>query len=427
MGKTIAEKILASHTNDGKANAGEIVEARVDLLMVHEVLGSRIIPILDDMGFKKVWDPNRVLVVNDHWAPASDINSAEIHRRNRSFVREHGITNFCDVDCGISHQVLPEMGLVVPGALIVGSDSHSTTYGAFNAFSTGLAATDSALILATGESWFRVPETIKIVVKGELPNRVMSKDLILKIISDLGPDGANYQSMEFHGSTIDTMSVGERMTMCNMTVEAGAKCSPMPINQDVRFWMDNFAPKKKWKEVTTDTDAEFIDERHYDLTDELLEPIVAPPDLPTNGKSVAEVAGVPIDQAFIGSCTNGRIDDLIIAAEILKGRKIHDGVRLIITPASKATYMEALERGIIKILMEAGGIVTNSTCGACVGGHLGVLGAGEVCISSTNRNFRGRMGHPDSRIYLASPATVAASALKGVITDPRWVEYGKGL
>ena len=427
MGKTIAEKILASHTNDGKANAGEIVEARVDLLMVHEVLGSRIIPILDDMGFKKVWDPNRVLVVNDHWAPASDINSAEIHRRNRSFVREHGITNFCDVDCGISHQVLPEMGLVVPGALIVGSDSHSTTYGAFNAFSTGLAATDSALILATGESWFRVPETMKIVVKGELPNRVMSKDLILKIISDLGPDGANYQSMEFHGSTIDTMSVGERMTMCNMTVEAGAKCSPMPINQDVRFWMDNFAPKKKWKEVTTDTDAEFIDERHYDLTDELLEPIVAPPDLPTNGKSVAEVSGVPIDQAFIGSCTNGRIDDLIIAAEILKGRKIHDGVRLIITPASKATYMEALERGIIKILMEAGGIITNSTCGACVGGHLGVLGAGEVCISSTNRNFRGRMGHPNSRIYLASPATVAASALKGVITDPRWVEYGKGL
>jgi 3-isopropylmalate/(R)-2-methylmalate dehydratase large subunit len=421
VGKTLAEKILASHTNDGKADAGEIVEARVDLLMVHEVLGSRIIPILDEMGFKKVWNPNRVLVVNDHWAPASDINSAEIHRRNRNFVREHGITNFCDVDCGISHQVLPEMGLVVPGAIIVGSDSHSTTYGAFNAFSTGLAATDSALILSTGESWFRVPETLKIVVNGELSNRVMSKDLILKIISELGPDGANYQSMEFHGSTIDTMSVGERMTMCNMTVEAGAKCSPMPINQDVRFWMEDYAPKKKWKEVTIDTEAEFIDERHYDLTEDPLEPIVAPPDLPTNGKPVAEVAGVPIDQAFLGSCTNGRIGDLIIAAEILKGRKIHEGVRLIITPASKATYMEALERGIIKILMEAGGIVTNSTCGACVGGHLGVLGAGEVCVSSTNRNFKGRMGHPDSRIYLASPATVAASALKGVITDPRSV------
>ena len=421
MGKTLAEKILASHTNEGKANAGEIVEARVDLLMVHEVLGSRIIPILDEMGFKKVWNPNRILVVNDHWAPASDIHSAEIHRRNRNFVREQGITNFCDVDCGISHQVLPEMGLVEPGAIIVGSDSHSTTYGAFNAFSTGLAATDSALILPTGETWFRVPETQKIVVNGDFPDRVMSKDLILKIISDLGPDGANYQSIEFHGTTIDTMSVGERMTMCNMTVEAGAKCSPMPINQDVRSWMENTAPKKKWKEITIDTDAEFIDERHYNLTDDLLEPIVAPPDLPTNGKSVTEIAGVPIDQAFIGSCTNGRIDDLTIAAEILKGRKIHDGVRLIITPASKATYMEALERGIIKILMEVGGIVTNSTCGACVGGHLGVLGAGEVCISTTNRNFRGRMGHPDSRIYLASPATVAASALKGVITDPRSV------
>lgn len=421
MGKTIAEKILASHTIDGKASAGEVVEARVDLLMVHEVLGSRILPILKEMGFKKVWNPNRVLVVNDHWAPASDINSAEIHRRNRNFVKEQGITNFCDVDCGISHQVLPEMGLVVPGATIIGSDSHSTTYGAFNAFSTGLAATDSALILATGECWFRVPETLKIEITGELSERVMSKDLILKVIHELGPDGANYQSMEFHGSTIETMSVGERMTICNMTVEAGAKCAPMPINQDVKFWMEDHAPTKKWKEVTSDEDADFIDIMRFDLRSDPLEPIVAPPDLPTNGKAVAEVAGVPIDQAFIGSCTNGRIGDLIIAAEILKGKKVHEGVRLIITPASKATYMEALERGIIKILMESGGIVTNSTCGACVGGHLGVLGAGEVCISSTNRNFKGRMGHHDSRIYLASPATVAASALKGVITDPRSV------
>ncbi|MHA1949938.1 MAG: 3-isopropylmalate dehydratase large subunit [Candidatus Thorarchaeota archaeon] len=421
MGNTLAEKMLASHTTDGKAIAGEIVEARVDLLMVHEVLGSRILPVLDEMEFKKVWNPNRILVINDHWAPASDINSAEIHRRNRNFVKEQGITNFCDVDCGISHQVLPEMGLVVPGSLIVGSDSHSTTYGAFNAFSTGLAATDSALILATGEIWFRVPETLKINVEGDLSDRVMSKDLILKIINELGPDGANYQSMEFHGTTIGTMSVGERMTICNMTVEAGAKCSPMPINQDVRFWMEDHAPKKKWKEVPIDKDAEYVDERFYDLTDDPLEPIVAPPHLPTNGKSVAEVAGVPIDQAFIGSCTNGRIGDLLVAAEILKGKKICDGVRLIVTPASKTTYMEAMERGFIKILMDAGGIVTNSTCGACVGGHLGVLGAGEVCISSTNRNFRGRMGHQDSRIYLASPATVAASALKGVITDPRSV------
>ena len=421
MGQTIAEKILASHTEDGKASAGDIVEARIDLLMVHEVLGSRILPILEEMGFKKVWNPNRVLVVNDHWAPASDINSAEIHRRNRNFVKQQGITNFCDVDCGISHQVLPEMGLVVPGATVIGSDSHSTTYGAFNAFSTGLAATDSALILATGVCWFRVPESLRIEISGELGERVMSKDLILKIINQLGPDGANYQSMEFHGPTIETMNVGERMTMCNMTVEAGAKCAPMPINQDVRFWMEDFAPRKKWKEVVNDPDAEYVDTLQFDLDEEPVEPTVAPPELPTNGKPVAEVEGVPIDQAFIGSCTNGRIGDLIMAAEILKGRKVHEGVRLIITPASKATYMEALERGIIKILMEAGGIVTNSTCGACVGGHLGVLGPGDVCISSTNRNFRGRMGHQDSRVYLASPATVAASALKGVITDPRRV------
>ncbi|TFG33707.1 3-isopropylmalate dehydratase large subunit [Candidatus Thorarchaeota archaeon] len=421
MGKTLAEKLLASHTVDGKASAGDIVEAKIDLLMVHEVLGSRIIPILDEMDFKQVWDPQRIVVVNDHWAPASDINSAEIHRRNRNFVREQRITHFCDVDCGISHHVLPEKGLIAPGELIIGSDSHSTTYGAFNAFSTGLAATDSALILATGSCWFRVPESIRIEINGELSDLVMSKDLILRIISDLGPDGANYQSIEFYGETIDNMKVGERMTMCNMTVEAGAKCAPMLVNEHVRKWMESLAPSKRWREILPDPDAEYLDSLVYDLKSNPLEPMVAIPDSPTNGKPVKEVSGIPIDQAFIGSCTNGRIGDLEVAAKILKGKKIRKGVRLIITPASKQTYMMALERGLIKIFMEAGGIVTNSTCGACVGGHLGVLGAGEVCISSTNRNFKGRMGHQNSRIYLASPATVAASALKGAITDPRGV------
>ena len=421
MGFTLAEKILASHTDDGKASAGDIVEANVDLLMVHEVLGSRILDVLGDMDFKKVWDPERIVVVNDHWAPASDINSAEIHRRNRNFVSGQGIKHFFDVDCGISHHVLPEKGLIVPGEIIVGSDSHSTTYGAFNAFSTGLAATDSALILATGSCWFRVPESIRINVNGELQNMVMSKDLILKIISDLGPDGANYQSMEFHGETIEQMKVGERMTMCNMSVEAGAKCSPMTVNGHVSKWMETLAPAKHWKPTIPDNDAEYCDTLDYDINSTQLGPMVATPDNPTNGKEVREVSGVPIDQAFIGSCTNGRIGDLKIAAKILKGKKVRKGVRLIITPASKHTYMMALERGLIKIFMDAGGIVTNSTCGACVGGHLGVLGAGEVCISSTNRNFKGRMGHQDSRIYLASPATVAASALKGAITDPRSV------
>jgi 3-isopropylmalate/(R)-2-methylmalate dehydratase large subunit len=421
VGYTLAEKLLATHTDDGKASAGEIVEADVDLLMVHEVLGSRILDILKEMEFKEVWDPNKIVVINDHWAPAADINSAEIHRRNRNFVKEQGITHFYDVDCGISHHVLPEKGLIVPGELIIGSDSHSTTYGAFNAFSTGLAATDSALILATGSCWFRVPESIRIEVTGEFQDMVMSKDLILKIISDLGPDGANYQSMEFHGDTIETMKVGERMTICNMTVEAGAKCSPMLVNEQVSKWMDALAPGKKWKPTFPDNDAEYSDKLTYDIQKDPLDPIVAVPDNPTNGKPVREVSGVPIDQAFIGSCTNGRIGDLEIAARILKGKKVREGVRLIITPASKHTYMMALERGLVKIFMDAGGIVTNSTCGACVGGHLGVLGAGEVCISSTNRNFRGRMGHRDSRIYLASPATVAASALEGAITDPRSV------
>lgn len=419
MGKTLAEKLLASHTDDGKAEAGNIIEAHVDLLMVHEVLGSRIIPILKEMDFKKVWDPRKIIVVNDHWAPASDTNSAEIHRRNRNFVREQGITNFCDVDCGISHQILPEKGLVAPGDLIIGSDSHSTTYGAFNAFSTGLAATDSALILATGMSWFMVPESIDIEVNGRLSNMVMSKDLILRVLNDLGPDGANYKSIEFHGSTIDTMDVGPRMTMCNMTVEAGAKCSPMTVNRFVESWMKDVAPTRGWTATKPNDNAEYAERLVYDLEKDPLEPMVAIPDSPTNGHPVAEVSGVPIDQAFIGSCTNGRIDDLEIAAKILKDKKIRRGVRLIITPASRETYIHALREGLIEIFIEAGGIVTNSTCGACVGGHLGVLGAGEVCISSTNRNFRGRMGHKDSSIYLASPATVAASALEGAIADPR--------
>ena len=421
MGRTLAEKLLASHTDDGKATAGDIVEAHIDLLMVHEVLGSRIIPILKEMDFKRVWDPQKIIVVNDHWAPASDINSAEIHRRNRNFVHEQGITNFCDVDCGISHQVLPEKGLVAPGNLVIGSDSHSTTYGAFNAFSTGLAATDCALILATGMSWFMVPESIRIEVKGQLPKMVMSKDLILRILRDLGPDGANYRSIEFYGSTIDTMDVGPRMTMCNMAVEAGAKCSPMMVNRYVESWMKNIVPTRRWTATRPDDNAEYVERLVYDIEKEQLGPMVAIPDSPTNGQPVAEVIGVPIDQAFIGSCTNGRIEDLEIAARILKGKKIRNGVRLIITPASKETYIHALHEGLIEIFVDAGGIVTNSTCGACVGGHLGVLGAGEVCISSTNRNFRGRMGHKDASIYLASPATVAASALEGAIADPRRV------
>lgn len=421
MGRTIAEKILSAHSDRKDVSAGDIVEASVDLLMVHEVLGSRIMPILDEMGFRKVWDPERILVVNDHWAPASDINSAEIHRRNRRFVKEQGIKYFCDVDCGISHQILPEMGLVAPGEIVIGSDSHSTTYGAFNAFSTGLAATDSALILATGQCWFMVPESVKIDVTGKFPDLVMSKDLILKIISELGPDGANYQSMEFHGPTIDEMEPGERMTICNMSVEAGAKCSPMEVNGPVKAWMSESAPRKSWIPVCADDDAEYVDTMSYNISEERLEPMVAIPDNPTNGKAVREVEGVPVNQAFIGSCTNGRITDLEIAAKILRGRRVRDGVRLIVTPASKRTYMMALEKGLIETFMKAGGIVTNSTCGACVGGHLGVLGAGEVCISSTNRNFTGRMGHQDARIYLASPATVAASAVTGVITDPRRV------
>ncbi|MDF1537778.1 MAG: 3-isopropylmalate dehydratase large subunit [Candidatus Thorarchaeota archaeon] len=421
MGRTLTEKILATHTDDKKAEAGEIIDVSVDLIMVHEVLGSRIVPVLEEMGFDRVWDPERVLVVNDHWAPASDTESAKIHIRNRRFVKEQNIKHFCDVDCGICHQVLAEKGLALPGNLIIGSDSHSTTYGAFNAFSTGLAATDSALILATGRIWLRVPESIRIDVFGNLSSRVMSKDLILSIIADLGTDGANYQSMEMYGPTIERMSVGSRMTICNMSVEAGAKSCIMEVSKPVVGWLKETAPEKKWTPFSPDEDANYVKHVTIDLDSNPLEPMVAFPSSPANGKPVSQAGGIAIDQAFIGSCTNGRLDDLQVASEILKGKKIHPDVRLIITPASKETYLAALREGIVQNLMQAGAIVTNSTCGACVGGHLGVLGPDEVCISSTNRNFKGRMGHPDSLVYLASPATVAASALKGVIADPREV------
>ncbi|MFW9919721.1 MAG: 3-isopropylmalate dehydratase large subunit [Candidatus Thorarchaeota archaeon] len=421
MPQTLAEKIIASHTEDGRACAGDIVDASVDLIMVHEVLGSRIIPILEEMAFDKVWDPERVLVVNDHWAPPPDTESAQIHIRNRQFVKEQGIKHFCDVECGICHQVLAEEGLALPGMLIIGSDSHSTTYGAFNAFSAGLAATDSAMILATGKIWLRVPEALRIDINGELPKRVMSKDLMLKIVTDLGTDGANYQSMEFFGSLIDNLSVGSRMTMCNMTVESGAKCGIMPVNRHVEEWIKRYAPEKRWKATMPDVGAEYIESLSYEVNKNSLEPMVAKPHSPANSRPIPEIGDIEIDQAFIGSCTNGRLEDLSIAAQILRGNQVHQDTRLIITPASRATYIAALKDGIIEILLESGAIVTNSTCGACIGGHLGVLGPNEVCISSTNRNFQGRMGDPTSIVYLASPATVAASAITGRITDPREV------
>ncbi|UCH04474.1 MAG: 3-isopropylmalate dehydratase large subunit [Candidatus Thorarchaeota archaeon] len=420
MGKTLAEKILGNHTEEGEASAGDIVVAKVDFLMVNEAL-TRIIPILEDMGVEKVWDPDRILVVNDHWAPASDTRSAEMHIKSRRFVKDHGITHFCDINCGIAHQVLPEMGLVKPGDLIVGSDSHTTTYGAFNSFSTGLASTDCALIAATGENWFRVPHSIRIDVQGKMPDMVMSKDLILKIIGDLGSDGANYQSIEIHGPVIDSMSVGSRMTMCNMGVEAGAKCTLMTVNGPLRKWMKSHASHTKWSPLEPDPDAEYVDRIAIDLEKNPLEPIVATPHSPNNGKPVLEVEGTRIDQAFIGSCTNARLEDLATAARIVRGKKVHPDTRFIITPASTEVYMDAVKTGVVETLVKAGGVVTNSTCGACIGGGLGVLGPNEVCVSSTNRNFKGRMGHPDSMVYLASPATVAASALRGEISDPRSV------
>ncbi len=421
LGQTMAEKVLESHVVRGTVRPGKFIVARVDRLMVHEVLGSRVIPLLDRMGVTRVWDPEDIVVVNDHWAPAPDIRSAVIHRRNRQFVSEHGIPHFFDVGKGICHQVLPEAGLARPGELIVGCDSHTNTYGAFNAFATGLAATDSAVIIATGKCWFRVPESIRVEIEGEFPEMVTSKDLILRVIGELGTDGANYMAVEFHGGLVDRMSVASRMTTCNMSVEAGAKTAMMGVNDAVREWLKRRAPGADWDAVEPDEDAEYYRVMRIDLSEEELGPMVAGPYLPTNVRPVSVYEGIRIDQAFLGSCTNGRLEDIALAAQVMEGHRVHRSVRFIVTPASREVYLEALRAGYIEALTEAGAVVTNPTCGACVGGHLGVLAGNEVCISTSNRNFRGRMGDRESQVYLASPATVAASAVTGKITDPRSV------
>ncbi|MBD3196021.1 MAG: homoaconitate hydratase family protein [Candidatus Lokiarchaeota archaeon] len=416
MNYTIAEKILLDHSNLNTLSPDQFIESEIDLIMVHEQLGGRIHEEYNKLGLDYVWDPDKIFFILDHWVPPPTISAAKMHQDCRSFANKYNFTHNMGQNKGICHQVLPEMGFARPGMLIVGSDSHTTTYGAFNCFSTGIGATDVSVVFATGKLWFKVPYSYKINLEGNFSEGVMAKDFILKFIGDISTKGAIYKSLEFHGDGAESLSIDGRMTIANMAVETGAKSGIFLPDNKLEAWLSK-RTSKSYKFIKPDDNADYQKEFHYNL--EELAPIVAKPNNPGNIANIEEVEGIEVNQAFIGSCTNGRLEDLRIAAKILKGKEISSDIRLIIIPASREIYLDALKEGLIEIFLEIGAVIGNSTCGPCIGGHLGVLGPNEVCISSTNRNFKGRMGHPNSKIYLASPATVAASAINGKITDPR--------
>jgi 3-isopropylmalate/(R)-2-methylmalate dehydratase large subunit len=413
---TIAEKVLARASGRKQVASGEIVEAAIDVAMTHDIEGPMVVQGFRKLGAKRVWDPKKIVIVFDHQVPANSIDAATNHIMLRKFAAGQKIPNFYDVFEGICHVVLPEKGFALPGRLIVGTDSHSVTYGAFGCFATGIGSTDMVHVFVTGKLWFRVPESARMIIEGKLPKRVAPKDLILKIIGDVGADGETYRSVEFVGAGMRNISMEGRMTMCNMGVEMGGKAAIVPPDNLTKKYLKGRA-KGEHKLVHADADAIYVEERTYEVNK--LEPQVACPPRVDDVRPVREVEGIEIDQAFLGTCTNARLEDLIEAAGVLKGKRVSKGVRLLVVPASREVYLEALRRGILSIFAEAGALIEAPGCAACLGGHVGVLGPGEVCISSSNRNFKGRQGSPEAKIYLASPATVAASALKGKITDPR--------
>ncbi|MEW6526119.1 MAG: 3-isopropylmalate dehydratase large subunit [Spirochaetota bacterium] len=415
MGMTITEKILAAHAGKERVEPGELIEAKVDLVLGNDITAPIAIKEFEDLGVSKVFDNEKIALIPDHFTPNKDIKSAQQVKILREFARKYTIVHFYDVGrVGVEHALLPELGLVRPGMCIIGADSHTCTYGAFGAFSTGVGSTDMAAAMATGKTWFKVPESIKFVVYGKLQPYVSAKDIILHIIGSIGVDGALYQSMEFTGETIAELSMEGRMTMANMAIEAGAKNGIFaPDGKTVEYIKSRTG--LPYTLYYSDDDARYAAVKEYDASK--IEPTVAFPHLPENAKPARE-AGIPIDQVVIGSCTNGRIEDLRVAAKILKGRKVHKDVRLLIIPATQEVYRKALEEGLIDIFIEAEAAVSAPTCGPCLGGHMGILAEGERCVATTNRNFVGRMGHPKSEVYLASPAVAAASAILGRIAHP---------
>ena len=419
-GSTISEKILAAHSGKDKVSPGDFLNVRVDLVMANDITAPIAIREFERIGVKSVFDPKRVVMVPDHFVPNKDIPSAEQAKLMREFAWEQGVIYFEVGSGGIEHVLLPEKGLVLPGEVVVGADSHTCTYGALGAFATGMGSTDIACAMATGEIWMKVPPTIKLVYHGRVKKWVSGKDIILYTIGDIGVDGALYTAMEFCGEAIDALSMDNRFTMANMAVEAGAKAGIFRVDNKTRAYLKERA-QRPYKAYEPDEDAHYEKIIEYDVS--RIEPQVAFPHLPSNTKPISEVGEVRIDQAVIGSCTNGRIEDLQTAAEVLKWRKVHPEVRCIVIPGSQEVYLEALRRGLIEIFVRAGAVVSPPTCGPCLGGHMGVLGDGERCISTTNRNFVGRMGSPDSEVYLSNPAIAAASAILGKIGSPEEIAH----
>jgi 3-isopropylmalate/(R)-2-methylmalate dehydratase large subunit len=420
MGATISEKILAKKAGKREISPGEIVEAEVDYVMVNDITGLPAFEVFKRFGERAKPIKEKTVLIPDHYVPNKDIPSAEQAKAMREFARKYNLPHYFEVGRGgVCHQVMIEQGFVAPGRLIVGADSHTCSYGALGAFATGVGSTEAASVMALGKLWFRVPESLRFVVEGKLGKYVMGKDIILHIIGDIGVDGALYKAMEFYGSAITSLSLADRISIANMAIEAGGKAGIIPPDEKVFEYLKGRV-RGAYEPVYADDDASYEETFTYDAKE--IPPTVAKPFLPSNTSPASELGDITIDQAYLGSCTNGRIEDLRIAAKILRGRKVHPNVRMIVVPATQEVYQQAIREGLVEIFVEAGAFVSGPTCGACLGGYMGVLGKGERAVASTNRNFIGRMGHKESEVYLANPAVVAASAVNGRITDPRELE-----
>ncbi|MDD5591650.1 MAG: 3-isopropylmalate dehydratase large subunit [Dehalococcoidales bacterium] len=412
---TLAEKILAAHTDKKKVSPGEFLNVRVDLILANDITAPIAIREFRRMGVGKVFDPGKIVMVPDHFTPNKDIASAEQVKVMREFCREQGVIYFEVGQMGIEHVLLPEQGLVLPGDVVIGADSHTCTYGALGAFATGMGSTDIAAAMATGEIWMKVPPTIKLVYHGIPGKWVGGKDLILYTIGDIGVDGALYSVMEFTGEAVDALSLDGRFTMANMAIEAGAKAGMFRVDNKTQLYIKHRA-RRHYMVYEPDSNGTYARVIDYDVS--AIEPQVALPHSPANARPVSQLGDIKIDQVVIGSCTNGRIEDLQLAAQVLKGRKVHPGVRCIIIPGSQEVYLDAITRELIGVFIKSGAAVSTPTCGPCLGGHMGILASGERCVATTNRNFVGRMGSPQSEVYLANPAVAAASAVAGRIVGP---------
>lgn len=417
MPMTITEKILAAHAGRESVRPGEIVNAKLDLVICHEVTTPPAVEMLRKLGITKVWDPSKILVTPDHFVPNKDIKSAELTKALRQWREEQGIERYYEIgNHGICHALAPEQGHVHPGMTIICGDSHTTTMGALGTFASGIGSTDLAAGLATGELWFRVPESILFNLEGAPQAGVYSKDIILEIIRRIGVDGARYMAMEYRGSTLPHLSMEARFTITNMAIEAGGKSGIFPVDAISEAYL---AERTSEQGIRYESDEDAVYAQTHTIRVDELEPMVALPGLPSNGTPISQAQPVKMDQVYIGSCTNGRIEDLRIAAAVFKGNKVAAGTRAIVVPATTTVWKQAMKEGLMDIFAEAGCVISTATCGACLGGHMGVLGADETCLSTTNRNFTGRMGHPTSKVYLASPATAAATAITGCLADPR--------